>query len=97
MIYVILSSENKKRKGLVMKNILKTIVSLILVVALLLTATSCAVNGVADAIRESNTGKSGDINYSHTGDSTETASEKETFLQNSTFVGRKEPPVNIDS
>jgi len=85
MIYVILSSENKKRKGLVMKNILKTIVSLILVVALLLTATSCAVNGVADAIRESNTGKTGDINYSHTGDSTETASEKETFLQNSTL------------
>lgn len=68
-----------------MKNILKTIVSLILVVALLLTATSCAVNGVADAIRESNTGKTGDINYSHTGDSTETASEKETFLQNSTL------------
>ena len=68
-----------------MKNILKTIVSLILVVALLLTATSCAVNGVADAIRESNTGKSGDINYSHTGDNTETASEKETFLQNSTL------------
>ena len=68
-----------------MKNILKTIVSLILVVALLLTATSCAVNGVADAIRESNIGKSGDINYSHTGDSIETASKKETFLQNSTL------------
>ena len=68
-----------------MKHFLKTIVSLILVVALLLTATSCAVNGVADAIRESNTGKSGDINYSHTGYSTETASEKETFLQNSTL------------
>ena len=84
-MYVILFSENKKRKGLVMKNILKTIVSLILVVALLLTATSCAVNGVADAIRESNAEKSGDINYSHTGDSTETASEKETFLQNSTL------------
>ena len=68
-----------------MKNTLKIIVSLILVVALLLAATSCAVNGVADAIRESNAEKSGDINYSHTGDSSETTYEKESFLQNSTL------------
>ena len=66
-----------------MKNILKIIVSLILVVALLLTATSCAVNGVADAIRDYNAKKTGDINYSHAEDSSETAYEKETFLQNS--------------
>ena len=66
-----------------MKNILKTIVSLILVVALLLTATSCAVNGVADAIRESNAADSGDINYSKSSVETDGATEKETFLQNS--------------
>ena len=65
-----------------MKYILKSIVSLILAVAFLLTATSCAVNGVADAIRESNTRN---INYSEINDDAEPATEKETFLQNSTL------------
>ena len=77
-----------------MKNILvKSCIAIVLVIAIVLSATSCAISGIADQVNESVESSNGDMNYSVSSKTQEAQSAENTELE----ATEKELTVTPDS